>query len=160
MPAAKKHPSTRRRRNSASTAAVLRPVGPDERRPLPPLPSQRFDDETGKKIRWLQVTRDWWKALWAAPMSKEYDDSDLFQLYVLADLYDRYWRKPTVSRAAEIRQQRALFGMTPYDRRRLEWTIEVAEDAKDRGTRRRGGQPGAAEQPPEGEDPRTVLTMA
>jgi len=160
VPAQKKHPSTRRRRNAASTAATLRAVGPDEERYVPPLPTQRFDED-GKKIRWLKVTRDWWDALWVAPMSSEYDPSDIHQLYILADLYDRYWRNPTVSRAAEIRQQRALFGMTPYDRRRLEWTIEVADEARARGDRRRAGQDhGGAPQPTPSEDPRNVLNMA
>lgn len=160
MAAPKKHPSTRRRRNAASTAATLRAVQPGEERRVPALPSQRWDEETGTKIRWLKITRDWWDALWSAPMSSEYDDSDIFQLYLLADMYDRYWRKPTVGRAAEIRQQRALFGMTPYDRRRLEWTIEIASEAKDRGDRRRASKPPAPAPTPPAKDPRTVLTMA
>lgn len=131
MPAAKKHPSVRARANRASTAAVL----PQrvERKSLPALPAER---------EWSDQTVAWWRQLWSAPMSAEYHESDSTQLVVLAYLMDDFFtaesRTMRMNIAAEIRQQRAAFGMTPYDRRRLEWTIESAEEAKDRGRARRG----------------------
>lgn len=156
MPQQKKHSSTRRRRNAASTATVLRSVSPADLPPTPKLPAKRIDPETGKEIRWKQITRDWWNELWAAPMSSEYHASDVYQLYILADLYDRFWRKPSVTLATEIRMQRALFGMTPYDRRRLEWSIEFAEHAKARGDKRRAGHVNPAPEEPS-EDPRADM---
>lgn len=57
--------------------------------------------------------------------------------------------------AGEIRLQRQAFGLTPYDRRRLEWTIENTEDAKDRGAARR--QRRATPPPVADDDPRRGL---
>ena len=39
--------------------------------------------------------------------------------------------------ANEIRLQRQCFGLTPIDRRRLEWEIEKAEGANAKGQKRR-----------------------
>lgn len=148
MPAAKKHSSTRARANRSSTAATLVDVPNDCETPL----LEPVDHD------WHPMVLKWWDAIWAAPMSGEYHDSDVHQLFLLAMVYDDFYNcEPgTVRRAqlaAEIRQQRAAFGMTPYDRRRLEWTIETAESAKDRGRERRGRQM----RTPMGKDPRDLL---
>jgi hypothetical protein len=57
-------------------------------------------------------------------MAEEYLDADIHGLYILADLVDAYWRAPTLQLAAEIRQQRQCFGLTPIDRRRLQWEVK------------------------------------
>jgi hypothetical protein len=84
---------------------------------------------------------EWWADLWSAPMSAEYHSSDRHGLFVLAGLMEDYYRAGSATgrkeAATEIRLQRKDFGLTPYDRRRLEWTIETTEEAKDRGVRRR-----------------------
>ena len=67
-------------------------------------------------------------------MASEYLDADIHSLYILADLIDRYWRKPTPALAAEIRLQRQCFGLTPIDRRRLQWEVEKVN----RATRQKG----------------------
>ena len=73
--------------------------------------------------------------------------------YMLAALVDEFWHDPTNAKlAAEIRLQRQCYGLTPIDRRRLQWEIERAEDAQDRGKRRR-----PAPQPSRQSDPRSVL---
>lgn len=91
-------------------------------------------------------------------MSAEYHSSDRHALFVLAMLIDEFWLSPSTAKAAEIRQQRQAFGLTPYDRRRLEWTIESAEEAKDRGRHRGTRTGGAATDPPDpGNDPRSAL---
>jgi hypothetical protein len=185
MPARKKDPSTRARRNKVTTAATLRPklvvaledyskqtvavlrAEIDRRNedrpeaewlprtgakptliatltadddPTPPLP-ERVEG-------WHSMTATWWADVWASPMSNEWHESDIHNLYVCAMLYDDMWRGETATArqkaASEFRQQRSVLGLTPYDRRRLEWTIEGAEEAKDRGARRREtGQPPA-----------------
>lgn len=56
-------------------------------------------------------------------MRDEYLKADIHGLYVLADLVDQYWCKPSVKLAAEIRQQRQCYGLTPIDRRRLQWEV-------------------------------------
>ncbi|MGW4718867.1 phage terminase small subunit [Nocardia sp. NPDC004260] len=146
MPQPKKHPSVRARANRASTAAVLT----DGRTVIrPDLPER----EEG----WHPQTVQWWNDLWAAPMAAEYHPSDKHALFLLAVLMDQFWVKPSQSLAAEIRQQRQAFGLTPYDRRRLEWTIESAEQAKDRGEARRHSQ--SSVQPAKGDDPRLALVQ-
>lgn len=146
MPAQKKHPSVRARANRASTAATLSGVG----RRSPELPDLRI---------WHPQTLAWWSDMWAAPMSNEYHDSDEHQLIVLAMLMDDFFSAESSSMrknlSEEIRQHRTAFGLTPYDRRRLEWTIEQTEEAQDRGKSRRARQ--GVPQPKPDADPRAVL---
>lgn len=150
MPAVKKHSSVRARTNRASTAATLSnsTVGPH-----PSLPALRS---------WHPMTVEWWDELWSTPMSSEYHISDRHQLIVLAVLYDEFFRTDDLSPnqrkalSEEIRHHRTPFGMTPYDRRKLEWTIELAEDSKDKGSQRRQRQ--GSVQPKASDDPRRALT--
>jgi len=146
VPAAKKHSSARARANKAATAATLTDGTTVIR---PELPAGR---------EWRPETLDWWDDLWAAPMAAEYHSSDKHALFLLAVLMDQFWTEPDQKLAGEIRLQRQAFGLTPYDRRRLEWTIESTEEAKDRGAqRRRAGT--ASPQPKPGDDPRMVLVQ-
>lgn len=143
MPAQKKDPSVRARRNKAATAATLSEAAvPQDRRPELP---------TGRN--WHPLTVEWWDDLWASPMAGEYHASDRHALFILASLVDAFWLEPSQALAAEIRLQRQAFGLTPYDRRRLEWTIESVDEAKDRGRQRRQRQ----SPPSSGEDPRQAL---
>lgn len=153
MPQPKKDPSVRARANRASTAATLSSGGKVIAPPLPDL----GEDEDGHPKQWRPATLAWWADLWASPMAAEYHDSDKHALFILATLVDQFWTNPDSKLASEIRLQRQAFGLTPYDRRRLEWTIETAEESKDRGSARRQRQ--SAPQPrSEDDDPRTVLT--
>lgn len=149
MPATKKHPSTRARANRASTAGTLS-AAPD--REAPGMPGGR---------EWSPLTVAWWADIWSSPMSSEYHDSDRHQVIVLAMLMDDFFtaesRTMRTTISAEIRQHRTAFGMTPYDRRRLEWTIEQAEGAKDSGKSRR--ERAGNVQPKAGSDPRAVLSI-
>lgn len=87
------------------------------------------------------MTETWWTDLWSSPMAPEYDDSDRHGLFALAVLVNDFWRADTpatrMSLAAEIRHQGQRFGLSPIDRRRLQWEIERTDEAQDRGTRRR-----------------------
>lgn len=126
-----KNASTRQRRNKAAGATVLHLVT-DADAKAPELPKGR---------RWLKATRDWWSDVWASPMAPEYDDSDRHGLYVLAVLVDDFWRAPDHKLASEIRLQRQCFGLTPIDRRRLQWEIDRGEEADERTTARRQAPP-------------------
>lgn len=139
---APKHPSTRSRRNKTSTAATL------VRDPSITAPDLPADHD------WHPQTLEWWRDVWASPMAPEYDESDRHGLLMLAVLVDDFWRHPKWTTAAEIRLQRQCFGLTPIDRRRLQWEIERVDEAQDRGNRRR-----AATAPPPAavDDPRAVL---
>ena len=111
-----KDPKTRQRRNRAVTAATLGEVKGDA--VVPPLP---------KRHHWLKPTVEWWGDVWQSPMAQEYLPSDIHGLYVLAELMDLFWRNPSTALAAEIRQQRLAFGLTPIDRLRLQWKVKGHE---------------------------------
>lgn len=146
---APKHASTRARTNKAATRATLRPHS--ER--APELPER---DES-----WHSMTAAWWSDVWSSPMSPEWDESDVHNVYILAAVYDHIWTaesaRDRLAAAAEYRQQRKDLGLTPYDRRRLEWTIESAEESKERGNARRSRASKAATATAPADDPRGTL---
>ncbi|TFD27510.1 hypothetical protein [Cryobacterium cryoconiti] len=156
MAAPKKDATTRARRNTASTASKLAD-GPAVIVPMLPTRPDEYSEqlETYISVPWNAETLSWWADLWASPMAAEYHSADRHQLFLLAVLMDDFWRAPSTKLAAEIRLQRVAFGLTPYDRRRLEWTIETAEESKDRGQVRKDRQQRPASKGP---DPRAVLT--
>lgn len=149
-----KNPATRRRTNKTSTHATL---VRDHDVVAPPLPERADQD-------WHPFTLQWWADIWASPMAPEFErTSDTHGLYMLAALHDDFWRvppeKPRVRAelAAEIRLQEQRFGLSPYDRRRLQWQIEATEAAQDRGRQRRAR---TIEPVEAGSDPRAVLYAA
>lgn len=163
MPQPKKHSSVRARANKASTAAVLVDAAlsavdaPDDDESVEECPVIR-PDLPRRDGGWHPQTLEWWEDLWAAPMAAEYHSSDRHALFLLAILIDDFWLEPSQKLAAEIRLQRQAFGLTPYDRRRLEWTIVTAEQAKERGGPHRAvGR--SAPQPQAGDDPRLALVQ-
>jgi hypothetical protein len=126
MPLPKRNPA---RRNRSTTKATLSAVHDVK---APPLPDDR---------EWHPRTREWWADVWASPMAPEYEDSDRHGLFILAALVDQFWLKPHWTAAAEIRLQRQCFGLSPIDRRRLQWEIEKVDEAQARGARRRASTP-------------------
>jgi len=118
-----------------------------EDRIIPTLPAR------GRR-KWHALTLSWWEDVWASPMATEFLRADLHGLYILADLVDQYWRKPVAKLAAEIRQQRQCFGLTPIDRRRLQWEVEKVEEAE---AKRKKRQPLSTPAVNEGGDPRNIL---
>lgn len=137
-----KNPATRQRRNKTATSAELT----TEERPrerAPQLPRGRS---------WHKLTRAWWREVWASPMADEFLDSDVHGLYILAELVDQFWTAPTKDLAGEIRLQRQCFGLTPIDRRRLQWEVTRVEEQTTRRAQRR------VRQAQDGEiDPRQAL---
>ena len=143
-----KDPSIRRRRNKASTHATLE-VAEERRQRAPRLPAR----PEGKE--WHALTRAWWKDVWASELAQEYlPRVDIHGLYILAELVDAFWQEPSQALAAEIRLQRQCFGLTPIDRRRLQWEVVRVEEAQKRTTRRRPASPETA-----AVDPRAALRI-
>ena len=140
-----KHPSVRARRNKVSTSATLKA---DPKLSAPALPEGD----------WHPMTTAWWADIWASPMAPEFDRSDRHGLFALAVLVNDFWLadKPSLRRdlAAEIRQQSQRFGLSPIDRRRLQWEIERTEEAQEKGARRRAQSVAG---PKSKADPRSVL---
>jgi hypothetical protein len=135
MPALPKRNPARRNRSTTRATLVA-----DHDVEAPKLPTRL----------WHEQTRAWWVDVWASPMAPEYDESDRHGLFALAVLVDDFWctedAKLRKEIASEIRQQRQCFGLTPIDRRRLQWEIERVDEAQDRGQRRRAASPKPAEQ--------------
>lgn len=143
---APKHPSARSRRNKTSTNAS---IAADASIIAPELPD----------IPWHSMTLAWWRDLWASPMAPEYDDSDRHGLFKLAMLQNDFWlaenAKERKEASAEIRLQEQRFGLSPIDRRRLQWEIEKSDEAADKGEKRRTRA--KASEPSSKGDPRAVL---
>ncbi|HOU22676.1 MAG TPA: hypothetical protein PLN42_00325 [Anaerolineae bacterium] len=85
-------------------------------------------------------------------MAEQFLDADKHALYRLAVLVDLFWREPSKELAGEIRLEQQAFGLTPIDRRRLQWSVEQEE------VKRRTRQ-AAPEAETHAEDPRKVLKM-
>ncbi len=147
MPPQPKHSSVRARRNKTSTNAVLTT---DHDVTAPDLPA----------MDWHPMTEAWWADIWRSPMAPEFDDSDKHGLFLLAVLVNDFWlaegQREKRDLAAEIRQQGQRFGLSPIDRRRLQWEIERSEEARDKGTKRRQ-RASTGEASGSGKDPRSVL---
>lgn len=111
---------------------------------------------------WHEATRAWWEDVWSSPMAPEWDESDRHNVALCALLYDDIWTAETAAArsktAGEFRLQRQSLGLSPYDRRRLEWTIESAVEATERGRGRRSRNVPAPTSP--ADDPRQVLSIA
>ena len=120
-----KDPKIRQRVNKVSTSNTF--VDDDPISEIPDLPKRRR--------KWRPETLAWWAHVWSSPMRDEYINADTHGLFVLADLIDSYWRGSSrgenVSQlATEMRLQRQCFGLTPIDRRRLQWEIQRGEEAE------------------------------
>lgn len=125
---APKHPAVRQRRNKDVTqAALVNRDGPLAK--VPTLP-KRADG-------WHAMTKKWWKDIWQSPMREEFLRADIHALFRLAVLVDLFWSEPNLAVAAEIRLQQQAFGLTPLDRRRLQWQVVQVEEAKDKHERGR-----------------------
>lgn len=131
--------------------------------PHPPRYVGEGEDSYEVPTDWHVQTEAWWNDVWTSPMAAEWDDSDRHNLFTLALLYDDIWCATTARERkealSEYRLQRADLGLSPYSRRRLEWTIETAEDAKARGEKRRGNgsKPATQQQKQNRPDPRAHL---
>lgn len=112
---------------------------------MPSLPDR------GEEQEWHPLTIAWWRDLWHSPMAREFLRVDRHALFRLAVLIDKFWLTPTKEIAAEIRLEQQAFGLTPIDRRRLQWTIVDQQPDRPRRTVRQAAGPESEE------DPRSVL---
>ena len=139
-----KNPKIRQRRNRSVTSATLRTNKSHHRRPHLP---KRDDNKA-----WHKLTRAWWRDVWHSPMAEQFLEVDKHALYRLAMLIDAFWSQPSRQLAAEIRLEQQAFGLTPLDRRRLQWTVEQEDERRRTRTRQ-------APRERESDDPRKILRM-
>jgi len=75
-------------------------------------------------------------------------------------LQNDFWTAATAKErkeaSAEIRLQEQRFGLSPIDRRRLQWEIEKTQEAVEKGEKRRTTAKANVSDKPKG-DPRAVL---
>lgn len=162
--------SMRRRRNKVAGAATLPIEGPA--RPAPPLPDRGCSicegsgDCKGQTCpacegaglaQWHPMVQAWWKDLWSSPMANEYVESDKHGLFLLAVLHDQFWTTGEREIAGEIRLQEQRFGLSPMDRRRLQWQVATTEERLRKGSGKPA--PRSATQPTRAADPRNILSM-
>jgi hypothetical protein len=166
---APKNPATRQRRNKQSTNAKLSLVVNHE---VPPMPDA--DDWIGQitssdgnevpdaPVQWSDAVETWWESIWSSPMSNEYHDADIHQLY-LACFYLQQTLNPYLKMSDRLNASKSYeatiknFGLTPMSRRSLQWEIERSEEALAKGAKRRSRTPEADPAPvPAGgvDDPR------
>lgn len=154
MPPTPKSAALRQRRNKTVTAAT---ISADEGRDVPELPARTDGCD------WHPMVMEWWESVWRSPMASEYLDADMRGgLYLLADLYQVRWNATShtglIEAAKEIRLQEVRFGLTPIDRRRLQWEVERGEQAAEKVSQRR--QTKRAQKESKGGDPRNGLKVA
>ena len=149
-----KPPELRQRRNRAPSAALLPTEAESSANEVPALPVRGAG-------AWHPQVIEWWESVWRSPMAAEYLDADMRGgLYLLAELHQQRWLAETTQQvvqcAAEIRLQEVRFGLSPIDRRRLQWEVEKGEAASERTETRRSKR-GRADP---AKDPRSVLRVA
>ena len=144
MPRIPKKPITRQRRNKTSTSATLIDSSPLANGRVPSL--GRW---SGRK-KWRAQVQAFWNDVWQSPMATEYTQADVHGLWILADLLQQYWDTPCPQIAAEIRMHRQCYGLTPIDRRRLQWEIKRVDEPK---------PPPKPKRPKRSKDPRSVLKL-
>ena len=80
---------------------------------------------------WHPQTRSWWLDVFASPMAAEFLAADVHGLFRLAVLVDDYWLADAPTARARLSQEIRLvqqgYGLTPTDRRRLQWQVEQVE---------------------------------
>lgn len=150
---APKPAALRQRRNKTSTAASLPSAEDAAEFEVPELPEREDGEE------WHPRVLGWWEAVWRSPMAPEFLDADMKGgLYLLADLHQLRWtatsRTALIDAAKEIRLQEVRFGLSPIDRRRLQWEVARGEEAQKRRTSERGAK---NEGENEDSDPRSKL---
>ena len=145
-----KDPALRQRRNKSASRAVLMVVQAPRLR-TPRLPKIQDGD---KDIQWHPMAKEWWRDVWASPMHFEFLRGDEPALIRLFFLVDRFWKSGSLNVAKEIRLMEREFGLTPLSRRRLEWSVTQAEEAKDRHEMKRSRRAIIID----GDDPREVLS--
>lgn len=118
-----KIPTPGRRKHRKKADLLPAETNPIKRRPaLPKI----------KGLKWHPMTKIWWDSTWTSPMAGEFLRSDISALQMLAVLINQFWADPKPSLAAEIRMRERSFGLTPIDRRRLEWEITKTDEAIDK----------------------------
>ena len=128
-----KDPKIRQRTNKSASRALL----PAEIAPIEMIPRlPKHTDARG----WHNMAHQWWRDVWASPMHFEFVRGDIPALFRLVALVNSFWWDGKLDVAIEIRLLEREFGLTPLSRRRLEWSVAQAEEAKDQHDQKQAGR--------------------
>lgn len=147
-----KDPALRQRRNARPAGRTLSTEEQSADREVPELPP-------GPEGGWHPEAARWWDTAWRSPMASEWLAADMRGgLIRLLDLWHAWWSATTGAErmefAKELRLQETGFGLSPLDRKRLEWEIDRREDAAPVPEDRR-----TVAAPDPATDPRSVLRI-
>lgn len=127
MPVPPKDPAVRQRRNIKTEEAELPPAAENAKIPKLLNPDSRV---------FHKLAIRWWLNLWRSPMAARFLSTDADILGMTALLIDDFYKckspKERRELAAEIRQQTARFGLSNWDRNRMNWTVTEKADTKPR----------------------------
>lgn len=141
--------STRARRNKEPTPLRLLPFEGIEKQPLP-------DDLLAEGEAWHPATIRWWKRWCDSGLSDTWTAVDWSFLEETVVLHHEYMKKRTFTLGSELRLREGKMGATPEDRARLRIVFESADEAEDKGQRRRAAA--GSKQPTAKKDPRSILS--
>jgi hypothetical protein len=123
-----KDPAIRQRRNVKAEQAELS-VPPAGTIKIPKLPTRHG-------LKWHPLAMKWWKDLWESPMAPRFLNTDANELVRAAVLIDDFWRATSPDDRAKldaaIIRQTSRFGLSNWDRNRMNWTITAAAEEKPR----------------------------
>jgi len=141
-----KNPALKQGKSKQSTRALL----VAETHPLKGAPKLAAHP-AGEK--WHALVVKFWADVWTSPMAGEYMEADVHGLFRMAVLTQAFLASPSVPVSAELRQLSMQFGLSPIDRRRLQWTVAKSTEAVDQVERTRARRGRIVEN-----DPREVLS--
>jgi hypothetical protein len=139
----------RQRANRATTHATLPSVEASARNKVPAL--YKRDKVTE---RWHPRVVAWWNAIWKSPMASEWLEADVLGLvYRTAELQQDFWTadeaQGRVAVETRIAKNEERLGLSPIDRRRLQWEIEKGDQAAERTSKRRQHKEASSKDPRE-----------
>lgn len=114
---APKDPRTRQRTNKMATRAALVVAEELDTSRVPDMGVPEGED-------WHPMTTAWWTDVWTSPMASQFLDADRHTLYRLLLIVQEFWMRPNMELSKEIDKAQQPFGLTPLDRRRLEWIVD------------------------------------
>lgn len=126
-----KPPGTRAGHGSVKSTKALLPVDGNSDKPVPPLPPHPLGE------KWKPLAVKTWEDVWHSPMASQFVDADIPGIFRLVVLTQSFLTTPTPAISAELRQLSFNYGLSPMDRRRLQWTIVRAEEAVEQAEKRR-----------------------
>lgn len=141
-----KPPHMRQRRNRPPTSSAALPADRVVTQ-IPPMPTHRK--------KWHRHAVSWWNRFWRSAIKDRLLESDIDEVYMALELWQRFWESPSPALAAEYRRQVERIGKDPMARRRLDWNIRETKDEEDEPLPKKAATGGGRARP----DPRLAFRV-